>query len=83
MLIEQRSGQGVNVPPGWLHWVRNLQPNAKVAMEVLHLESATACIQMQQMIRCHFVQGQPAYMAVAERVKEELLRWHRWCIKQL
>jgi hypothetical protein len=47
-VVEQQAGRGVWVPPGWLHWVYNIQSCFKVAFEVCPISHVAACCHMQQ-----------------------------------
>ncbi|KAF6234876.1 hypothetical protein COO60DRAFT_1618798, partial [Scenedesmus sp. NREL 46B-D3] len=58
VLIEQKSGHGVWVPPGWLHFVYNNQACFKIAFEVCPASRAAACCYMQRRIRCSFKEAE-------------------------
>jgi hypothetical protein len=53
----------------------------KIATEVLQLEEAAACLQMQRLVRAHTEHGQEPYIKVAIRVKDMLLAWHRFLVQ--
>lgn len=51
MLIRQHSGQAVRVPPGWWHWVVNLQHNVKLVQDGYRDSHFTAYMQSQTLLR--------------------------------
>ncbi|KAF6263214.1 hypothetical protein COO60DRAFT_1491135 [Scenedesmus sp. NREL 46B-D3] len=94
VLIEQKSGHGVWVPPGWLHCVYNNQACFKIAFEVCPASRAAACCYMQRRIRCSFkeaevdvgikgkgkvkVNASEDYICVRSLCLDALTRWHTW-----
>jgi hypothetical protein len=75
VLVEQKAGFGVWVPPGWLHWVYNNQACFKIAFEVCPNEKAAACCYMQRRVRSSFSVGKQEYIRVRELVVHALSRW--------
>uniref|UniRef100_A0A383V7E7 JmjC domain-containing protein n=1 Tax=Tetradesmus obliquus TaxID=3088 RepID=A0A383V7E7_TETOB len=80
-LVEQKAGQGVWVPPGWLHWVFNNQACFKIAYEVCPTTHAAACCYMQRRVRFSFWTDdkEGGYICVRKLVMEAFGRWCKSC----
>jgi hypothetical protein len=78
VLLEQRGGQGVSVPIGWMHWVFNLMPCIKIAWEVARAEQLAAAAVMQRRLRCKTVGQALDYLCLVPSALRELLAWRRF-----
>lgn len=81
-VVVQTAGTGVRVVEGYAHWVYNLQPCFKIAMEVLTADAAPRCVDMERHIRSNFSHGQENYMDVVGSVVERLVQWGKWAHQQ-
>jgi hypothetical protein len=55
--LQQKAGQLVYVPPGWVHQVVNLSPNVKVAWDYYIADNFHKYAQLQHRIACKFFRG--------------------------
>lgn len=78
VLLQQRGGQGVSVPIGWMHWVFNLMPCIKIAWEVARAEELAAAAVMQRRLRCKTVGQALDYLCLVPSALRELLAWTRF-----
>eukprot|EP00887_Chlorella_sp_A99_P003934 scaffold11.g3934.t1 len=74
-VLEQRAGDCVWVPPGWVHAVLNVQPNVKLAWDAFDWQNMAAYVESEQRIASGVTAGSNArdYMAVASAAAAFLL----------
>ena len=76
--LQQRAGDKVVVPPGWIHWVITVLPCVKVAWEIVEPESLADCVLIwrdiiPQLLKNDQLQNAEDYTAVLSTVTESVL----------
>jgi hypothetical protein len=75
LVLQQRAGQGVSVPVGWMHWVFNMAPCLKIAWEVVRPQHMALAVQMQQRLRCKAHGLANDYLGLVPHAVRELTCW--------
>lgn len=60
VMLEQKPGQLVHVPPGWVHQVTNMSPNVKVAWDYYDANNMHKYVELQHKLASRYFKGSMA-----------------------
>ena len=60
VILEQKPGQLVHVPPGWVHQVTNMSPNVKVAWDYYDASNMHKYVELQHKLASRYFKGSMA-----------------------